>query len=61
MEEATLCVWSTTHGKDIWAGAVDAIYANRSTNVFEVRGDHEAACIAIKAILMLNERYQIIR
>ena len=57
MEEATLFVWCTTHGKDIWAGAVDAIYGNRQTNEVEIRGDEEAARIAIRALQSLNERY----
>ncbi|HBV57733.1 MAG TPA: uridine phosphorylase [Candidatus Magasanikbacteria bacterium] len=55
MEEATLFVWCTTHGKDIWAGAIDAIYGNRHTNEFDVRGEEEAARIAIRALLILNE------
>jgi len=59
MEEATLFVWCTTHGRDIWAGAVDAIYGNRHNNEFEVRGEEEAAHIAIRALLILNERYPL--
>lgn len=59
MEEATLFVWCSTHGKNLWAGAVDAIYGNRHTNEFEVRGEEEAAKIAIKALLILNERYPL--
>jgi len=57
MEEATLFVWCTTHGRALWAGAVDAIYGNRQTNAFEVRGEEEAARIAIEALLILNTRY----
>jgi uridine phosphorylase len=59
MEEATLFVWCTTHGKDYWAGAVDAIYANRHTKEFKVCGEEEAASIAIKALLILNERFPL--
>lgn len=59
MEEATLFVWCTTHSTDIWAGAIDAIYGNRRTNAFEVRGEEEAARIAIRALLILNERYPL--
>jgi uridine phosphorylase len=59
MEEATLFVWCATHGKDIWAGAVDAIYANRHTNEFKVTGEEEAALIAIGALQILNERYPL--
>ncbi len=54
MEEATMFVWCTTHGHDIWAGAVDAIYGNRITNELEVRGEEEAAAIAIRALLILS-------
>lgn len=59
MEEATLFVWCSTHGKNLWAGAVDAIYGNRHTNELEVRGEEEAARIAIRALLILNERYPL--
>ncbi len=59
MEEATIFVWCTAIGKNIWAGAVDAIYGNRITNEFEVCGEEEAAEIAIKALLILNERYPL--
>lgn len=59
MEEATLFVWCSTHGKNLWAGAVDAIYGNRHTNELEVCGEEEAAKIAIKALLILNERYPL--
>lgn len=59
MEEATLFVWCTTHGKDIWAGAIDAIYGNRRTNEFDVRGEEEAALIAINALLILNKRFPL--
>ena len=59
MEEATLFVWCSTHGKDLWAGAVNAIYGNRQTNELEIKGDKEAAMIAINAILILNKRYPI--
>lgn len=59
MEEATLFVWCTAVGKDIWAGAVDAIYGNRRTNEFKVCGEEEAASMAIKALLILNERFPL--
>ncbi len=59
MEEATLFVWCTTHNKDIWAGAIDAIYGNRHTNELEVRGEEEAAQIAIKAFLILQAHYPL--
>ncbi|MBI5022942.1 MAG: nucleoside phosphorylase [Candidatus Magasanikbacteria bacterium] len=59
MEEATLFVWCTTHGTDIWAGAVDAIYGNRRTNEFAVRGEEEAAHIAITAMLILDKRFSL--
>lgn len=54
MEEATLFVWCSTHGNNLWAGAVDAIYGNRITNELEVKGEEEAARIAIGALLILN-------
>lgn len=59
MEEATLFVWCSTHGRHLWAGAVDAIYGNRVTNELEVRGEEEAARIAIRALLILNERFPV--
>lgn len=59
MEEAALFVWCTTHGRDIWAGAVDAIYGNRLTRAFEVCGEEEAARIAIRALQILNERFPL--
>ena len=52
MEEATLFVWCSTHG-GYPAGAIDAIYAQRQTGAFEVRGDEEAARIAIRALQKL--------
>jgi uridine phosphorylase len=58
MEEATLFVWCTTHG-DYWAGAVDAIYGNRHTNELEIKGEEEAAQIAIAALVILNERFPL--
>lgn len=59
MEEATIFVWALTHGQNIWAGAVDAIYGNRITNQLEVTGDEAAAEIALKALVLLSERYPI--
>lgn len=54
MEEATLFVWCTTHGKRFLAGDVNAIYANRVTNDFKVTGDEEAALIALNALVILK-------
>lgn len=54
MEEATLFVWCTTHGKRYLAGDVNAIYANRVTNDFNVTGDEQAALIALNALLILR-------
>lgn len=54
MEEAALFVWCSTHG-GIPAGAVDAIYGNRRTNAFEVKGEAESAQIAIAALHILHE------
>jgi len=54
MEESTLFVWCTTHGKGLMAGAVDAVYANRVTNDFNVIGDEDAARIAVNALLILG-------
>ena len=59
MEEATIFTWCTTHGKNIWAGAVDAVFANRITNDFESRGEGEAAKIAIRALGLLSQKYPI--
>ncbi|MBU2542269.1 nucleoside phosphorylase [Patescibacteria group bacterium] len=59
MEEATMFVWCTTHGQDIWAGAVDAIYGNRHTNELRVCGEENAAQIAINALLLLHRRYPL--
>lgn len=50
MEEATLFVWCSTHG-GIPCGAIDAVYANRISNDFGVKGDREAAKIALLALL----------
>ena len=58
MEEATIFVWCSTHG-GYWAGAIDAIYANRQTNEFGVKGEEEAARIAIKALRGLNKKYPL--
>jgi uridine phosphorylase len=54
MEEATLFVWCTTHGKQFLAGDVNAIYANRVTNAFNVIGDEQAALIALNALIILQ-------
>ena len=54
MEEATVFVWCTTHGEQFMAGAVDAVYANRVTNDFRVKGDKQAAMIALNALHMLG-------
>ncbi len=54
MEEATLFVWCTTHGKQFLAGDVNAIYANRVNNDFRGTGDREAALIALNALLILK-------
>lgn len=54
MEEATLFVWCTTHG-GYAAGAIDAIYAQRRTGIFEVKGDEDAARIAIRALQKFHE------
>lgn len=52
MEEATLFTWCTTHG-GYWAGAVDAIYAQRCRGGFQAIGDEAAAQIAIRALQKL--------
>ncbi|MDO8435613.1 MAG: uridine phosphorylase [bacterium] len=54
MEEATIDVWCSTHGGFL-AGAVDAVYGNRSNNAWAVTGDEEAAKIAIGAFFILNK------
>ncbi len=59
MEEATLFVWCSTHGRDLWAGAVDAIFGNRHTNELKVCGEEEAAKIAIRTLLIISERYPL--
>ncbi|MBI2099135.1 nucleoside phosphorylase [Candidatus Uhrbacteria bacterium] len=58
MEEATLFVWCATHG-GYWAGAVDAIYAQRQTNEFAAVGDEDAARIALLALLLLSRKYPL--
>ncbi len=58
MEEATLFVWCTTHG-GYWAGAVDAIYAQRQTNEFAAIGDEDAAQIALRALVKLAKEYPL--
>lgn len=58
MEEATLFVWCTTHG-GYWAGAVDAVYAQRQTNEFGAVGDEAAAQIALRALVKLAKEYPL--
>lgn len=53
MEEATLFVWCSTHG-GFPCGAVDAVYANRSSGAFGAEGDATAARIACDAFLDLD-------
>lgn len=61
MEEATIFTWASTHHNPYtddnhfgyMAGAIDAIYAQRATGDFEVRGDEEAIRIAILAMTEL--------
>lgn len=60
MEASALFTWCTTHGKHFWAGAVSAVYGNRLTNTFDVKGDEQAAMIAVKAALLLQQRYPIL-
>ena len=60
MEEATLFVWCTTHCRDVWAGAIDAIYGIRPTGEFEVRGEEQAARIAIEALMILKRLYPLV-
>lgn len=58
MESATIFVWCSTHG-GYWSGSVNAVYAQRVTNDFGVKGQEETARIALEAVLLLNERYPI--
>lgn len=58
MEEATLFVWCTTHG-GYWAGAIDAVYAQRQTNEFGAVGDEAAAQIALCALVKLAKDYPL--
>ena len=58
MEEATIFVWCSTHG-NYWAGAINAIFANRQTNEFGAKGEKEAARIALEAMLILNNKYPL--
>lgn len=58
MEEATLFVWCSTHG-GYWAGAIDAVYAQRQTNEFGAVGDEEAAQIALRALFKLAKEYPL--
>ena len=57
MEEATIFIWCTTHGRDIWAGAIDAVFANRITDQFEVAGEMESAKVAIRALQTISQQY----
>lgn len=61
MEEATIFVWCATHQRDergerrkLWCGAIDAIFANRKTNKFAVKGEQQATEIAIGALVKLH-------
>lgn len=58
MEEAALFVWCTTHG-GYWAGAIDAVYAQRQTNEFGAVGDEAAAQIALRALVKLAKEYPL--
>ena len=58
MEEATIFVWCLTHG-GYWAGAIDAVFANRQTNKFGTEGEEQAAKIALEAIIVLNKKYPL--
>lgn len=59
MEASALFVWCATHG-GFWAGAINAVYGNRATNAFGPGGDEDAAYIALKAFLALEDRYPLI-
>lgn len=53
MEEATLGVWSSTHG-GYPCGSIDTVYANRLTNAWDPHGDERTAEIALHAITCLD-------
>lgn len=71
MEEATVFTWVGTHGRrrredgsllypgEVWAGAIDAVYANRVTDQFQVCGEEEAATIALNALLAISHEYPL--
>lgn len=53
MEASALFIWCATHHGGLPAGAINAVYGNRLTNEFAVKGDELAARIALDALLDL--------
>lgn len=53
MEASALFVWCATHWGGVPCGVVNAVICNRITNEFCVRGEKEAAHIALEAICAL--------
>lgn len=53
MEEATLFVWASTHGR-LMTGAIDAVFGNRPKNIWGKAGEENAARIAILALSKLS-------
>lgn len=54
MEAAALFVWCLTQAKGLPAGAINAVYGNRITNVFEEKGEELASKIALEALVRLS-------
>ena len=55
MEAADLFVWCATAGGGLPAGAINAVFVNRRTGKWEVKGEELAARIALGALWRLSE------
>ncbi len=55
MEAADLFVWCATAGGGLPAGAINAVFVNRHTGKWEVKGEELAARIALDALWRLSE------
>jgi uridine phosphorylase len=55
MEAADLFVWCATQGGGLPVGAINAVFANRRTDAWEVKGEELAAHIALDALCRLAD------
>jgi len=59
MEAASLFVWCSAVGHGIPAGAINTIFANRHTNEWAVVGEEQAAKIALEALSLLSNDFNM--